>query len=162
MPSPALYAKVSTDGQAILAEKIISWPDEEASPVLDRATAISLGKPYWLPVVERGPQPAYDPATQHPPQETETIGQDSVVQGWAAPVDKTPQEIDAEKTERATKSALSDEGRAIKLLFVFGYEIAKNLSKKPNMTVQQYLDYLDGLPTVEDTAFIQKIKGVLE
>jgi hypothetical protein len=161
MPAPAPYAKVSSDGQTILDRKMIGWADEQPSPVLDRATAISLGKAYWLPVVERGAQPTYDAATQYPPQETETIGVDSVTQGWAAPVAKTAAVIDGEKTDAATKVVLSNEGRAIKLLFVLGYQTVKNLTGNPNLTVQQYMNYLDGLPTVSDAAFIQKIKGLI-
>jgi hypothetical protein len=161
MPTPILYAKVSTDGQTILDRKMIGWSDTEPSPILDRATAESLGKPFWLPVVERGPQPNYDPETQYPPIETETIGLDSVVEGWSVPVSKTASEIETEKEQAATALSLSREGKAIKLLFVLGYGLLKEAKNQPNLTVNQYLNYLDSLPEVSDAAFITKLKTVI-
>ena len=58
------------------------------------------GGPVWRPMVALGQRPVFDPATHHAPQKTEVIEPTQVVQGWAAPVAKTAQELADEQTAR--------------------------------------------------------------
>lgn len=51
---------------------------------------------YHLDIVQ-DPRPPFDPATHHGPQPIVTIEADRFVDGWAAPVAKTAEEIDAGK-----------------------------------------------------------------
>lgn len=51
----------------------------------------------WAKVVQAGPAPSYDPATQHPPvlQKTLSADKSTLTYSWSAPVALTQVEIDA-------------------------------------------------------------------
>ena len=119
---------------------------------------------YILPYITVS-APSFDPDTHHAPVRlSDDIQANQVIQVWAAPVAKTAGEIDAEKTAEATNIALSREAKIIKLLMTgqfFLINEIRALQSKSVIDVDQYFAALDGLPTMSDDKFRDRIKSLL-
>ncbi len=89
-------------------------------------------KGYILPVVDE-PRPAFDPATHHGPVGYQVITATEVTNTWAAPVAKTPDEIDADKEHMIDRT----DQLQFKVLFKHENRI-RVLEGKAKITVAQF------------------------
>ena len=110
-----------------------------------RAAMVANGKDFWLPVV-RNPQPSFDPETQHPPEALPAeIQATQVVYDWAAPVNKTPAELDAELD--AVVARMDSNRNLIKALALTLFEVVNQvrvLNNQGEITLPQFRNYLKG------------------
>jgi len=130
----SLHAKISADGMTILDRR-----QKDPATLLPKADAIAKSKPYWLPIIERGPRPAYDPTTHYAPQPTEAIDADQVTQGWDDATAKTPSEIDAELDDIVNQ--IRDNRGIIKALGLTLFDVANQvraLNSQPDLTLAQF------------------------
>ena len=123
------------------------------------------GFPIWRPFIPAS-APAYDPATHHPPVRSEVIQNTQVVETWAAPVAKTAQEIDDEKTAKATSEADVLLARLVKRLMATQFALVNvvraNNSQAP-IDANTYLQFFDAsADDISDQVFINKMKALID
>ena len=119
---------------------------------------------YILPYNEVA-QPVHDPATEHASvRQPDIITATEVTQAWQVPLLKTAGEIDGEKTATATSIADRRELKVVKLIMAgqfFLINEIRTLKALSPIDVDQYFAALDGLPTISDAKFIERIKTLL-
>lgn len=75
--------------------------------------------------------------------------------------DMTAQEIADRLLARASNAAGGDLAKLLKLIMSGQFAIVKQLNGG-TLTVNQYLNWLDNNPTLDDAVFIEKIRALLE
>ncbi len=135
--------------------EIIELTDEEALALPSNKALYIL--PYIIV-----PRPVFDSATHFAPvRQPDDIQTLQVVQVWAAALAKTPVQIGAEKQARAENEAKRLVTKVLKLTMTGQFNQENRLrvlEGSPTISVNQYLNGLDALPTISDADFIAKIK----
>lgn len=153
------HAKVSTDGLSVIARE-----EKDPAFVAERATMEALGKPFWLPIVT-DPRPPFDRETEKAPVMVETIEAGRVHQSWNAPVPKTAQEIDDEKTAEADSRTNDIIAEVLRRTMATQLALTNDVRARhgdPPLTAQQYLNFWNNSANgFTLTQFKEVIKGLL-
>lgn len=111
--------------------------------------------------------PPHDSATQHKTGPVITLdhtpGAETHTETWTV-TDKTAQEIDDEKTARATELSATTDMKMARLVFATLFDIVNQhrvAHGQAALTQNQFATYLDGLPLPSMANFIARIKTVL-
>lgn len=147
-----LYCKI-VDGSIVARERKDS-PEVATGPD---------GNPVWRPYVA-GTRPSHDAETQHAPVKSEVIEDTQVTETWADPVDKTAQELDAEKVAAAQQVRNKVEGKLHKMslagLFWIVNDVRNRAGQQP-IDADTFLSQLDTYASqFSDQKFLDKIKAL--
>lgn len=143
-----LYARI-VDGAIAEERRFDAAPDPNPAKGLD-----------WRLYI-KPEMPDFNSATHHAPAPFDDIQDERVVRTWAAAIAKTAQELDADKTTRATTLASERALRVMKLAYGAIYDLKKSAAGGA-LSIAEFEAWLDGLPDVPDKKFVDIIKPLID